>query len=197
MGTALGIFAVALLLLLGLPVLYDLSQGFIRGSDGQEWLMTVGTRFVSYSLIASLVYILHRNTKQDTLIEGVGRENLRMSSDVVIHVTGLTVASCELINLMNETHVPDATKLGLSILWGVYALLLIVLGIRGAKKYLRIAAICVLGVTLLKLFVYDVSDLPTIPKTILFISLGLLMLIVSFLYNRYKGAIFGFETQKE
>jgi uncharacterized membrane protein len=54
-----------------------------------------------------------------------------------------------------------------------------------------------LGVTVAKLFLYDVSDLPTIPKTILFISLGILMLIVSFLYTKYKGVIFKPETGQQ
>ena len=80
-------------------------------------------------------------------------------------------------------------KLGLSILWGVYALLLIALGIYKKKKYLRIGAIAVFGITLLKLFFYDISHLETIAKTIVFISLGTLLLIISFLYNKYKDVI--------
>ena len=84
----------------------------------------------------------------------------------------------------------DSYKLGLSILWGIYALGLIVLGIYGHKKHLRIGAIALFGVTLLKLFFYDIADLDTISKTIVFVSLGILMLIVSFLYNKYKTLIF-------
>ena len=91
---------------------------------------------------------------------------------------------------MEQLHIADADKLGLSILWGVYALFLIVLGIAWNKKHLRITAFVMLAVTLIKLFIYDVADLPTIPKTILFVSLGLLLLIISFLYNKYKAIIF-------
>ena len=98
---------------------------------------------------------------------------------------------------MAQLHIPDGNKLGLSILWGVYALFLIVIGISKHKKHLRIAAFVLLAVTLVKLFLYDVADLPTIPKTILFISIGLLMLLVSFLYNKYVDVIFATETKQE
>ena len=43
--------------------------------------------------------------------------------------------------------------------------------------------------TLIKIFFYDLTDLDTISKTVVFVSLGVLMLIVSFLYNKYKHLI--------
>jgi uncharacterized membrane protein len=68
-------------------------------------------------------------------------------------------------------------------------LILIGLGIWKKKKYLRIGAIALFGITLYKLFFYDISDLDTIAKTIVFVSLGALLLIISFLYNKYKQII--------
>jgi uncharacterized membrane protein len=98
---------------------------------------------------------------------------------------------------MGQFHIADATKLGLSILWGVYALTLIVIGIARNKKHLRIAAIVLLAVTLVKLFFYDIADLNTIPKTILFVTLGITLLAISFLYNKYKGLMFKAEAGQE
>jgi len=66
---------------------------------------------------------------------------------------------------------------------------LIVLGIWRKKKYLRIGAIALFGITLIKLFFYDLSQLDTIAKTVVFISLGVLLLIISFLYHKYKHFI--------
>jgi uncharacterized membrane protein len=83
----------------------------------------------------------------------------------------------------------ESHKLGLSILWGIYSLLLIILGIWKNKKYLRIGAIALFSVTLIKLFFYDISHLNTISKTIVFLSLGILLLIISFLYNKFKHLI--------
>jgi uncharacterized membrane protein len=80
-------------------------------------------------------------------------------------------------------------RLGLSILWGVYALLLVVIGIWKNKKQLRIEAIALFAITLLKLFFYDMSRLGTIRKTIVFLSLGVLLLVISFLYNKFRNII--------
>ena len=95
----------------------------------------------------------------------------------------------ELINWMDLAGAKDSFKLGLSILWGIYALLLISLGIWKNKKYLRIGAIALFSVTLIKLFFYDISHLNTISKTIVFLALGILLLIISFLYNKFKHII--------
>jgi uncharacterized membrane protein len=76
-------------------------------------------------------------------------------------------------------------------LWGCYALLLIALGIWKKKKHLRVAAIALFAMTLVKLFIYDISHLDTIAKTIVFVSLGILLLIISFLYNKFRDIITG------
>jgi len=86
-------------------------------------------------------------------------------------------------------------KLGLSIIAGLYALTLIFIGIRNKKKHLRINAIILLGATLVKVFFYDLASLTTIAKTIVLIILGVILLIASFLYNKFKHALF--EDEKE
>jgi len=68
-------------------------------------------------------------------------------------------------------------------------LFLIVLGIWKKKKYLRIGAIALFSLTLIKLFFYDIVHLETLSKTVVFVSLGILLLIISFLYNKFKNSI--------
>ena len=102
----------------------------------------------------------------------------------------LWTISSELINWFDIFGYNESYKLGLSILWGIFSLVLIVLGIYQHKKYLRIGAIILFGITLAKLFFYDIAELGTISKTIVFVSLGILLLIISFLYNKFKDVIF-------
>ena len=109
--------------------------------------------------------------------------------DFLLHVSVLWIASSELINWMDLAGSVQSHKLGLSILWGVYSLLLISLGIAKKKKHLRVGAIVLFAVTLVKLFFYDISDYDTLAKTIVFVSLGVLLLIISFLYNKYTHRI--------
>jgi len=46
-------------------------------------------------------------------------------------------------------------------------------------------AFIIFGLTILKLFFYAIAHQSTISKTIVMISLGAVLLIVSFLYNKY------------
>lgn len=85
-------------------------------------------------------------------------------------------------------------KVGLSVVWGLFALALVVLGIRNKDRNKRLAAIALFVITILKLFTYDLSGAGTITKTISFIVLGVILLLVSFLYNKYKEALFGGEN---
>jgi len=50
---------------------------------------------------------------------------------------------------------------------------------------------------LAKLFFYDIAELDTISKTILFVTLGITLLVVSFLYNKYKGVMFQTDVQED
>jgi uncharacterized membrane protein len=101
----------------------------------------------------------------------------------------LWIASSEFIHWMDIAESAQSYKLGLSILWGIYSLFMISLGIWKKNKYLRIAAIVLFGITLAKLFFFDLSHLSTIAKTIVFVSLGILLLIISFLYHKFKHII--------
>ena len=172
---------------------YELRASYIEVYRPEQFIagvMNIAIRYISYTFVAALLGSIFAYSRDELLTEKVPKGVLIVGFDAVLYSTVLITASCELVNLMVQFHIPDAEKLGLSILWGVYGLLLIALGIAWNKKHLRITAIVLLAVTLVKLFIYDVADLPTIPKTILFVSLGLLLLIVSFLYNKYRALIF-------
>jgi uncharacterized membrane protein len=77
-------------------------------------------------------------------------------------------------------------KLALSIFWGIFALVLVAYGIWKRKKHFRIMAFATLGITLIKMFTYDLNHLNTLSKAVIFIAIGILMLGISFLYNKFK-----------
>ena len=111
--------------------------------------------------------------------------------EMLLHLVILWVASSELLHWTDIYESVANYKLGLTILWGGYAILLVVLGIFKRKKYQRISGIILVGFTLLKLFFYDTTHLDTLHKTIVFVLLGVLLLIASFLYNKYTKEIEG------
>ncbi|MGV3630572.1 MAG: DUF2339 domain-containing protein [Bacteroidota bacterium] len=111
-------------------------------------------------------------------------------AEFILHLVLVWVISSELVNWMHVFNSKQVYKLGLSIFWGIYSLGLVSYGIWKKKSVLRIGAFSLFGLTLIKLFVYDLSHMTTISKTIVFIALGILLLIISFLYNKYKSVLF-------
>ena len=193
--TALSVLSILVFATFVMYVLYDLRVGYLMWEEGAAMMagypMNFAIRYIVYLAIAGLYYVLYESSRDRMLTDKTGEKSLSFGFDASLFVPVLIAASCELTNLMAQYNFTDSTKYGLSVLWGAYSLLVIALGIKFGKRRLRIGGIVLLGITLAKLFIYDISDLPTIPKTILFVSLGILMLIVSFLYTKYSHVIFG------
>ena len=82
-------------------------------------------------------------------------------------------------------------QLFLSALWLVYGILLMIAGIWRRLRGMRILAIIILGIAVLKIFIYDLSFLQTLYRIFSFIGLGLILLAASYMYQRYKAMIFG------
>ena len=184
---SLTILAIIVFLGQGLYVLSELRESYLEQTLAEYYnrgMFNVGIRYVSYGFFILLLFSCYKY-----LHEKFNTWKFRMLYDLILYISVLWMASSELINWMDIAESTQSYKLGLSILWGVFALFLIGLGIWKKKKHLRIGAISLFGITLVKLFLYDISHLNTISKTIVFVSLGILLLIISFLYNKYKHTI--------
>ena len=77
-------------------------------------------------------------------------------------------------------------KTGFPVLWGIMAFVLLIVGIKKQVQHLRIIALTLLGLTIVKLFVYDINNVSETGKIIAFILLGVLILIISFVYQKLK-----------
>lgn len=80
-------------------------------------------------------------------------------------------------------------KAGLSILWGVFSFVLIWVGMKYKHRVLRIISLSLFTITIAKLFIYDIRNIPPGGKIAAFILLGILLLVVSFMYQRLKKII--------
>ncbi len=170
-----------LFLLSELRVAY-LDQTYVEYFPRGPWML--GIRYVSLAFVVALLVVCYWYVRQQFI-----RVNLAIPFDALLYTSIVWIVSSELLHWMDVAEATQSYKLGLSILWGVSALLLIAGGIYQKKKYLRVGAIALFAITLLKLFFYDIAELDTIAKTIAFVSLGVLLLIISFLYNKYKHLI--------
>jgi uncharacterized membrane protein len=60
---------------------------------------------------------------------------------------------------------------------------------------LRIFSLALFLITLLKLFLFDIRDIPIAGKIAAFFCLGVLLLVVSFMYQRLKKIIIDNEAK--
>ena len=61
---------------------------------------------------------------------------------------------------------------------------------------LRMAAIALFSVTILKIFLWDLAFLSGLYRIFSFIGLGIILLAVSFAYQRFKNLIFEGNAEK-
>lgn len=146
----------------------------------------VGIRYLEYALFIMLLFSLFR-----WIIPLLNISKLKVLFDIAVCIAIVRILSNELISWFSISGSSEIYKYGLSVLWGVLSLIAVGYGIWSRKKHLRITGIAFFGITLLKLFFYDLTNLETIPKTLVFILTGGLLLVVSYLYNKYTNKIFG------
>jgi uncharacterized membrane protein len=143
-------------------------------TDDLKWVQTL-SRYAVFGSILGLGWPwLKAGQKNEQLL-------------TIIHIAILWMLSLEMTHWLSVNASDSARKLSLSILWGIYAIYILYLGIIKAFSALRVTAMIILGITLVKLFFYDISHLSTPAKTILFIALGGLLLLGAYFYQRYSG----------
>jgi uncharacterized membrane protein len=80
-------------------------------------------------------------------------------------------------------------KTGLPVLWGLSSFALMWLGMRYKTRVLRIISLTLFTITLVKLFAFDIKNIPPAGKIAAFFCLGVLLLIISFMYQKVKKIV--------
>ncbi|MCB9234658.1 MAG: DUF2339 domain-containing protein [Bacteroidia bacterium] len=147
-------------------------------------LMMILVRYISLAFLALNLVTAHQHLKRDWT--GIKLGN---AFGLILAGIFLWVASSEMIQIMDFASVESNYKIGLTLLWGAFAVAMIIFGIQKERKEFRISAMILLAVTLLKLFYFDIHGMSNIARTLVLLSLGGLLLGASFLYNKYKKKI--------
>lgn len=183
----INLLVIAVTLSFGLIILGELRESFLNASDTRYYHggLLVAVR---YSVVLSCGYSLY------SMITGIKDIAIKMDfkaeAEIVVAIAVLILLANELINWLDLAGFENSYKLGLSILCGSYSLGMIIFGIFMKKKHFRIFAMVLFGLTLIKLFVYDLTTLDTLSKTLIFILLGVLLLVMAYLYNKFAKRIF-------
>lgn len=112
----------------------------------------------------------------------------------IVSVIVLSVETDSLALMLFGDHLPENQSLVLQysrtiaypILWGIISFILMVLGMKSGNRNLRLISLSLLGLIIAKLYLHDIWGMNQTGRIIAFIFLGLLFLLVSFLYQKLK-----------
>ena len=93
-------------------------------------------------------------------------------------------------NLLNQLGLPDELSAGFSISLSLAGFMQMAVGMRLHLKVVRMISLATFSIVLLKLVLVDLWLLPTIGKVVVFIILGVILLVLSFLYQKLKTVLF-------
>jgi hypothetical protein len=87
-----------------------------------------------------------------------------------------------------------ARDMSYSIAWALFALLMLIVGMRKQIAAVRYAGLGLLGITVIKLFFHDLSQLDQLYRISAFIVVAIIAILASFLYQRFLATA---ETNNE
>lgn len=145
-----------------------------------RWLMALVT-------IAHMAYCM-----RGQLLVTSNQRSLHTEYSIISTLMWLTLTRLLLITF-NEVNFSTAFSLSL----GIAAFILMCVGMRYHSKEIRIVSLAEFGIIIGKLILNDVWTMPALGKIIVFISLGAILLILSFLYQKLKDALFNEKEQEQ
>jgi uncharacterized membrane protein len=142
------------------------------------------TFLVAIGSMAAAVYFSRKKSEQITANE-VGLFNVL---GVAVNVLALWALSLEVRQYFSQFSDRLSRQMALSLLWTVYAGGLLISGVRRNAEELRWQGLVLFGIVVAKVFLYDLSFLSGGYRIISSIVLGVVLLGVSFLYQRHVSA---------
>ncbi len=110
---------------------------------------------------------------------------------ILIYVSIEIVRYGEALAVLSEqrSYYHNMRMLFLSLFWAAYAVALAAAGFIVKIPLLRFSAFGLFGLTVLKVFLLDLSSLELIYRIVSLVAVGLILLAVSYLYQRYRTRI--------
>jgi hypothetical protein len=172
--------------LLGLAI-YRWLQPDIQATT-TSYAVLANARALTGIYLVGLLYVAAWRQHRELDAAQERRRQERATLLVAASIITVFVVSTEIMSFWAvRTAAPDAyvaREMMLSAAWVIYAALLVVIGMQRQYAPIRYFAIALFGVTLVKVFLVDLDTLGGIYRVAGFLVVGLILLIVSFLYQR-------------
>jgi uncharacterized membrane protein len=172
------------LLLWGMAAL-RLSDGYFE--TPANFTAIVNERSIATVFVVALAYAMAAMFRRLAPVES---ERTRLALHVLASVLTLMWITAEIRSFWEVRYERSQAYLYeqmlLSLAWGLYGAVLIVIGLRRAYPPGRYIGITVIAATALKVFFYDLWELGGIYRVVGFIGFGALLVLVSYLYQQRR-----------
>jgi hypothetical protein len=183
--------------LLGLGSTYDVSLALLTASKGYFFIAHWLAAGMLFWLLYDLVLFFFQNKNEQW-------KSYRSAFTWIASAGIILLLSVEMYHVIFWTNYLNEAdwvwwenlyyKAGLTILWGLCSFAMMWWGMKKDYKPLRIISLTLFTITLLKLFLFDIRNIPPGGKIVAFILLGILLLAVSFMYQRLRKIILDNKT---
>ncbi|MEK6983507.1 MAG: DUF2339 domain-containing protein [Nanoarchaeota archaeon] len=147
------------------------------------------TRFFAFLSVIIIFYViayLYYKNKDDFVDYS---QYIRYINATYAIAATLLVAVIIWLEIWDTKMALNAKKLWTSLAFILQAIIVLSFGFSAKIKLFRIMGLLLFGLSILKVFLYDLSNLETGYRIISFIVLGIIALLGAFLYNKYKEYI--------
>ena len=154
-------------------------------SRGQTYSAVFNERFFTFALAAVCMWLAAKWVSQPA--------PLRLIYYIAGHLAMLWTITQEVLRWAGRIAAPEnrvsVETISVSILYALYAVVFVSLGVATRSAINRIAGLFLIGVVVLKLYLFDVWQLGRFYRTLAFVALGVLLLSTSFLYSHFRSLI--------
>ena len=138
-----------------------------------------------------------RPRQGDTVDQALDRLQRRLRVTLLwlagaIGLYGASLAILELFELLRHGTLESDFQSGhtaVSAAWGLLGLVLLYLGLRRRSRPLQLGGFALFGVSLAKLFLYDLAQLSSVTRALSFLAVGAVLLLAGFFYQRLSARV--------
>ncbi len=191
--TMLGVFGMLVYMGYYHPHIIILRDSYL--GSGNVTLSGFLYHYILTILMGVLIYLTISNIRSFYGFKtGIGKAFLWFICFVVLFLASAELDHLVVLNGWNEDYgsypaLVNSHKIGYPILWGISSFVLMLIGMKIKMKTLRIISLTVFFITLAKLFLFDIRGISEGGKIAAFICLSILLLVVSYMYQKLKKLI--------
>ena len=177
----------AILGILSLGSLFNNFDNFQRTDNEFIFNPLVATSIIITAALSISAWMYKHYKKEIILNEKDTSAILTVAANIVT-ISIITQQINHLFSLQDALNA-SAEQATISVIWTLYSVILVVIGMRFRQRELRWMGLAFFGITITKVFMVDLNGLTSEYRILAFIVLGIFLIGTSFLYQRFKHII--------